>query len=430
MFDFVYAHLLGILLGIVSGCIPGVGNFVLMLLVFPFLSSFDVTQLLVFYATMASISQYIGSIPATLYGIPGESSSYPVVSESKRLKSTTQVSNAISGSAIGSFFGSIIVVGIVWYFSSYAEAVKYFFSTHLVVALLLMVLVVMLFTVENAWYVNLLLILTGFALGLPGQNAFTNTSILTFDNIYMYAGLPLEIIVICLFAVPQILSHWHMHNKNVSSKIYTTAKIYFLHPISTAWSTVIGFFGGLIPGLTTVVSSMAAYQISCWRTKDPVKRIVASETANNAGAFSQLLPLLLFGVPIIGSEAILLFLMEQKGYSVSSSFFTELIEVISYNLLIANCIGLLLAWPLSQHVNVFYKINLKVMFTVILFLLFVITLYTGYTKYSTLFYLACFLVLAPIGALIKNINTLPLVFAFAIHDKLFEGLFRLTQLLS
>ena len=33
-----------------------------------------------------------------------------------------------------------------------------------------------------------------------------------------------------------------------------------------------------------------------------------------------------------------------------------------------------------------------------------------------------------IGVLVRNVDTLPLVFAFLIHDKLIDGLFRLHQL--
>ncbi len=55
-------HLVGVGLGLISGLIPGVGNFVLMLLIWPFLSVFGIAELLIMYASMAAISQYIGSI--------------------------------------------------------------------------------------------------------------------------------------------------------------------------------------------------------------------------------------------------------------------------------------------------------------------------------------------------------------------------------
>ena len=49
----IEATVIGILLGIFSGLIPGVGNFVLMLLVWPFLGKFGIVELLMLYTAMA-----------------------------------------------------------------------------------------------------------------------------------------------------------------------------------------------------------------------------------------------------------------------------------------------------------------------------------------------------------------------------------------
>lgn len=424
------AVLIGIILGIVSGLIPGVGNFVLMLLVFPFLGKFGVYELLVLYAAMAAISQYIGSIPATLYGIPGESSSYPTVIESSKLHSVDTVSNAISGSAFGSFFGSILVLGLCYWLSDYANFVSYFYNTKLIVALLIVVSLAVCATGGNGWLINTVLLFSGFALGAIGYNAHYSTPVLTFGNMYLFAGLPLEVVLICLFAIPQIMQNFHLIDvKFQNTPMYNATKIYIVNPIQTLFYTTVGFFGGLVPGLTTVFSSIAAYKISTWFTRDPVKRIVASETANNAGAFSMLLPLLLFGVPLIGSEALLLSLIEQRGFIISSIDFGELMSTISVNIVIVNLIGLLLAWPLSKQVKHFYQLNLKIVFSVVLILLFAVVVYSGYINYSTVYYLAVFAVMAPVGYALRNVNTLPLVFAFIIHDKLFDGIMRVTQLL-
>ena len=66
---------LGIVLGVLSGLIPGVGKFILILMIWPLLGDFSVIELLMMYVSMSAISQYIGSLPAIVYGIPGEGSS-------------------------------------------------------------------------------------------------------------------------------------------------------------------------------------------------------------------------------------------------------------------------------------------------------------------------------------------------------------------
>lgn len=422
-------HLLGISLGLISGLIPGVGNLVLMLLLWPFLTSFGIVELLIIYASMAAISQYIGSIPAIVYGIPGESSSYPAVAESRNLTSMQQVSNAISGSAFGSAVGSLVVVGLCYTFVEYTDLIKHFYSTKVLVGLLLLVTLSMIFTVNNRWFVNAILIATGLGLGMIGYNSYLNVNIATFDNMYLYAGLPMPVVLICLFAIPQMMHHWNTEVEQGLAKTYRVSRVYILNPIALGASTLIGFFGGLVPGLTTVFSSTAAYNASMMFTKDPVKRIVVSETANNAGAFSMLLPLLIFGVPLIGSEAILLFLMEQKGFNLVQFNFSDFLPELALGLVLVNAVGFCIAWPLSKIVPFFYQFNMKIVIGVLLLALLGVTFYTGIMNYSLAYYLVCFAVLAPIGVLLRNVDTLPLVFAFIIHNKLIDGLFRLGQLM-
>ena len=422
-------HLVGVGLGLISGLIPGVGNFVLMLLAWPFLTVFGIVELLIMYASMAAISQYIGSIPAIVYGIPGESSSYPAVAESRNLKTIPQVSNAISGSAFGSAVGSLVVVGLCYAFVEYTPLIKYFYNTYVLVGLLLAVTLAMIVTCGNRWYVNALYIVSGLGLGIIGYNSYLNINIATFDNIHLYAGLPMPVVLICLFAIPQMLHHWDADIAKTKAKAYELGRVYILNPLALLASTAIGFFGGLIPGLTTVFSSTAAYNASMLVTKDPVNRIVVSETANNAGAFSMLLPLLIFGVPLIGSEAILLFLMEQKGFNLVQFEFSDFLPELALGLVLVNFIGFMIAWPLSKMVPVFYNFNLKILISLLIIALFGVTLYTGLMNYSMLYYLICFAVLAPIGMLLRNTDTLPLVFAFIIHNKLIDGVFRLNQLL-
>jgi len=418
----------GVGLGLVSGLIPGVGNFVLMLLIWPFLSVFGIVELLIMYASMAAISQYIGSIPAIVYGIPGESSSYPAVAESRNLTTVQQVSQAISGSAFGSVVGSLTVVGLCYAFVEYTDLIKHFYNTKILVGLLLLVTLVMIVTVNNRWWVNFMLILSGIGLGMIGYNSYLNINFVTFGNMHLYAGLPMPVVLICLFAIPQMMHHWNTEITRSINKTYEIGRLYILNPIALLGSTIIGFFGGLIPGLTTVFSSTAAYNASVLFTKDPVKRIVVSETANNAGAFSMLLPLLIFGVPLIGSEAILLFLMEQKGFNLVQFKFSEVLPELALGLVLVNLVGFMMAWPLSKIVPSFYRFNIKIIISLLIIALFFVTLYTGYMNYSTAYYLVCFAILAPMGVLLRNVDTLPLVFAFIIHNKLVDGLFRLYQL--
>lgn len=420
--------LLGCFLGVISGLLPGVGNFLLLLIATPFLLGFDPISLIICYVALVSISQYIGSVPAVLYGVPGEASSFPAVVESKRLHDADQVSEAISGAAFGSFIGGLTVALCCYFLLEYIELIKYFFSTKLFVAIIVFALIIVCFVSGKNLILNFCLVGFGLLLGLIGFNSFINKSFLTFDSPHLYGGLPFLLVSIFLYALPQLYQNFDSKRNNF---INDTAglKVYIPNILTSALNSILGFVGGLFPGLTTILSSYLAYFVSKFFTNDPVKHIVSSETANNSGAFSQLLPLLLFGIPLLSSEAYLLTLLEIKGFDVLDVSFSSLFMTISYSFILINFIGLMLAWPLAKQVSLIYSFDFKIIFVFLGYLLVFISFYIGYLNNSIYFYILTMLGLLPLTLLLRNINTMPLIFAFLLHDTLFESVVRLTKLI-
>ena len=417
--------LFGSLLGLISGLLPGVGNFVLLLIATPILLTMNPTDILITYTALVSISQYIGSVPATMFGIAGESSSFPAVIEAKKLKSM----DAISGAAIGSFYGSFIVVALCFMFAPYLDNIKYLFSTKLYVIVLSTSLILVCLVSKQSIVTNVLLVIFGLFLGSIGYNTTFSTPFLTFDNIYLYSGLPFIVVSIMLFAVPQLLQNTKIKDSSDFFNIPNKFKIHRLNILTSTVYSFIGFITGLVPGLTTVLSSYTAYFVSTVITNNPIKRIVAAETANNSGAFSQLLPMLLFSIPILSSEAYLLNLLDIKGFNPNYLEVSTLITTICISLIAINLIGVLLAWPMAKYIGYLYAITMSTIMYLLLLLLLLIVVYLGYKHNSLNFYLLSCIGLLPITYLLRNIDTTPLVFAFLIQDPLLDNLLRLPALL-
>ena len=106
----IYFVLFGIICGTFAGLVPGVGVFVTLAITYPFIILFEMYEIILFYVALASTTQYIGSVPAILFGVPGESSSLPAVKEGAILQKQGLGNYAISSSAIGSLVGSILVI--------------------------------------------------------------------------------------------------------------------------------------------------------------------------------------------------------------------------------------------------------------------------------------------------------------------------------
>lgn len=421
--------LIGISAGFVSGFIPGIGNFAALLVIFPYLYTLDPVQVLVLYVALTTISQYIGSIPAISYGIPGESSSIPAVIESKNLKNSKQTYQAIVQSAIGSTFGGLIVLGCTWLFVDHLMLLMNFFDTKMQLFLYVFMFVVMTVIVKsNSFVANVLMIGVGLGLGMIGYNKWLQTSILTFDQPQLYGGIPFVIVMIVLLGIPEIIKNFDV-KQEYKPLVKEKIKIKF-DLASSIWYSVVGFIGGLAPGMTTTMSSQMAYLISKFKSKNPIDRITASETANNAGAFSQLIPLMLLGIPLIGSEALVLNVMEAKGFNLGLVSFPEIFQTVSIALVVINAIGLILAWPLAKHISKLFMINLKIVYAVIFVALISVVAWVGYSNYQLGFYMLVFVALLPIAVMLRRFDTMPLVFAFLVHDRIFELIFRSIHLFA
>lgn len=422
--------LLGCAMGLFAGLMPGLGYSTTLLLAFPLLLNMSILELLIIYSSVVTISIYVGSIPATLYGIPGDTASMPAVYESRNLKSEKQVSKAISGAAFGGFFGSVSVAIFCLLMVNYLDAIKYFYSTPLFLALLTFASFLIIWNSGNKLSVSFLLFIVGFVLGLVGYNKHLDMPILVFSD-HMYGGLPMGVVLVTLFAVPNIAFYFHYfksNKKDTNNESYSIWSVYFLNPIKSTFFSIVGFITGMVPGLTTIMASMVSYNIMSYFTKDPVKRIVASEVGNNAGAFSCLLPLLIFGVPITASEALLLFFLEQNGFSNSAVQIGPLMNDLVTNFLLINLIGLVLAWPLSNLVKYFYKIDLRYVFGIVLVAIFMTVMYTAWDNHSVWYYLILLVILTPIGIALRNFQMLPLIFAYLISNKYLASLIIFKQL--
>lgn len=427
MIDLISPLTLGIISGLVSGFIPGVGNFATLLILLPILYQFDPIQILVLYVALTTISQYIGSIPAIAYGVPGESSSMPAVIESKNLKNSSEVYQSIVQSAIGSTFGGLIVLFLTWISIDYIMLTIKFFDTKVQLFLYYFILILMTFIIKsNKWYINLMLIGIGMSLGMIGYNKWLQSSVFTFGIKELYGGIPLVIVMIGLLGIPEILKNFNI-KKYYKPLVDQKIKIQF-NLLSSIWYSVIGLIGGLAPGLTTIMSSQLAYLYSKMKKVSPIESITASETANNAGAFSQLIPLILLGIPLVGSEALVLNLIEAKGYFLGITNFEDTFKILAICLLIINAVGLILAWPLARKITKLFDVNMSLIYTMIIVTFIAVIIWIGIDNYQLSFYIITFLLILPFSFILKKYNTMPLIFGFLIQDRVFELTFRSVHL--
>ena len=444
--ELLYFLLGGIMVGTISGLLPGIGNTIMMLAFFPFLMGQDPINIIVFYIALLSTGQYTGSVSSTVLAVPGEMSSLPAVKEGHRLFVEGKGALAISGAALGSWFGSMFCVLFVFLVMGYLSDAFFLYSTKFQAGVLAFVCLILIFTGSNRWYINLLLGGIGYDLGMVGTHSVVeHVTWGTFGIPELTQGLPLFPILLATYVIPEIITSYKLqahkiHPGNFQSSnvpLLTHFRTLFQNFFSVIRGSVIGFFAGLIPFLTTIIASNLSYSIEVWIQKRKKKyqvgnlpSLISAETANNAAALSSLLPLLLIGIPITSSEAVLSEILNISGHFFDPENFGELFYIIALCLVGINTIALLVAWPFVRFFNIFYLIKPKILYSGIGMLLIFLMWHVSSFTNNEIYYFLVLGGLLPLGYIFRKYNTIPLIFVFMMQNGLETNYFRLPYLIE
>jgi len=419
----------GIISGIFAGLLPGFATLTTLLTLYPLIIKWNVFDVVLFYATLCATSQYMGSIAALYLNIPGESSSIFAVKEASNLRKSGQLNRALYLTAIGSTIGAILGIGITLVFLDILEPfITYFFTTKVKIMLFILVFISFIFISNNKWYTSILLFLLGFALNLPGISTYGDVRwTLGFKD--LENGLPNFPVMLGLYVIPLLYQELWKLKVNYNSIVYE--KVTWIPSIAQVWimirSSCIGFIGGLVPSLTTIIASKLAYSYeSLKKNSTSLSRVIAAETANNSAALSMLLPLLLLGIPILVSEAVILDIVEKKGFVfnwtniVESGFYLKL----CISLLFVNILCVFISYFSTSYLIKIYQIPSKILCGILVAVLSYIC-YSISVEYNVVSYhLSVLLVLLPFGFMLRKLDLLPLLTAFLLGTQIEDNFIR------
>tara|TARA_B100000579_G_scaffold191398_1_gene156364 strand:+ start:3326 stop:4651 length:1326 start_codon:yes stop_codon:yes gene_type:complete len=426
----------GLFAGTITGIVPGAGVMVAMIIATPLLMHFDIIQLLLFYMSLASMVQFTGTIPAVYLGVPGETNSLPAVIEGTKFNKRKMAKLAIGICAVGSVLGSLVAVAITYgLLSVLVEHMTVFFSnaTKFYLYLFIIAFCLLVYNKKNI-LVNLSLCAVGFMLSVPGESDISPDFRYTFGIEDLQFGIPLIPVLIGFLIVPTIAKMISSSNPNVFLPNvdigFCKVVKYFKNKCipSSLRGSVIGYLCGFVPGVSTVLSTNASYSFEKkLHPNNPGKLLVSSETANNSGQFASMLPLLLIGIPITGSEIVLYSMLVDAGWSpfqfdnVSNNADMIFRQIVPW-FVVANIVGLVIAWPLAKKVLNVFANSKKYMIVILGIGMLILNTYLGILDYRVWLYTSCLLVFSCIGLLIKKYETVPLIFMFILGNDM-EGVF-------
>jgi len=434
----IFSSLFGLIAGIIAGTLPGLGILATVLCSIPILTEFTATQILTFYISLIISSQYFGSVMATFFGVPGEITSLPATAAGYPFQKKNKAILAILIAAIGSLFATIFTVIFLNANMQWIQKQTWVFSNKVQLAFCCLVIFYLIFS-DKKYLQNVTLIFFGLVLGTIGNIHYEPRYNYTLGISSLSLGIDKNFIILMCFVVPQLF----LHTKN--NKIHNTShpqykKSFLLYHVDAlclwfklkrSWlrGSIMGCVSGLLPSVGTSMSSNFSYTLEKSFTKRKSLHLMSAESANNSAMITSLVPLILFGLPIVASEAVILTLMNSKGLPVGLNWFmstehniSKLQILIIFSLAIS-CVSYVLATnfaftlaKLAMRVPVWFQ---KYAIPCLLFFIF---LYMSHRDSNMPGSLTTIAIATPlmVYAIRNKINTLPLIFAMLLAQTTFE----------
>lgn len=344
----------GVFLGLLIGIFPGLGGIAGLSLLLPFLYGMDPISALAMLIGLVAVIPTSDTFTSVLMGIPGSSGSQATVLDGFPLSKKGQAARALSAAFASSLFGGLFGAIILTLFVLIARPVILAFGSAELFMLTLLGLSMVGVLAGNSLVKGLSACGLGLCLGSLGGAPATGEYRMVFDNGYLMDGIPLVVVGLGIFALPEIIDLLRQ-NRSISEASelgrgwFEGVKDVVKNKWLATRCAAIGCVVGALPGLGGSVVDWISYGHAVQTSKDTenfgkgdIRGVIAPESSNNAKEGGGLIPTLLFGIPGSGSMAVFLGGMVLIGLEPGPAMITTDLDVtytIVWSLALANVIG-------------------------------------------------------------------------------------------
>ena len=318
---------IGVLLGTLVGVLPGIGPIGSMALLLGATYSLPPSTALIMFSGIYYGSMYGGSTTSILINIPGEASSVVTAIDGNQMAKKGRAGAALTLAAVGSFIaGSIGLVLLSFLAPILAEAALKFGPTEYF-AIAVFGLLILAQLSGQGFVKSLIMVGLGLAVGTVGLDNVTGLPRFSFGSVDLQRGIDFVPVAMGLFGIAEVLQV--AEHKIVQNKEIIEVKLRELMPnrmewVRSGWPIVrgsfLGFFVGLIPGPSAVISTFLSYTMERKLSKyqkefghGAPEGVAGPEAANNSAAAGAFVPLLSLGIPFAPPTALLLSAMMIHG---------------------------------------------------------------------------------------------------------------------
>jgi TctA family transporter len=314
--------MLGCIMGLVLGIIPGIGGLAGTAMLLPFTFAMDPYSAFALLLGLGATTATGDPIPAILFGVPGGAASAATVLDGFPMAKRGEAGRALSAAYMSSLMGGIFGAALLAVSIPILRPVMLYLGSPELLAFSVLGISMVAVLSGNAPLRGVAAGCLGVMIAMIGSDPQTGTLRWTMDSLYLWDGLPITPVLLGLFALPELCDlliarttiSKEIDKKNIYKGQWQGVKDCFENWWLIMRCSWIGGGIGSIPGISASVVDWLAYghalktEKGAAQTfgKGDVRGVIASESSNNAKEGGALVPTVAFGVPGSATMAILL----------------------------------------------------------------------------------------------------------------------------
>lgn len=393
--------LLGAVLGLLVGAMPGIGSLAGCALLLPLTYKFNPTAAIIMLGALYYSNMYGGSFSAILLNIPGDSPAVMTTLDGYPMAKKGQPGQALLTANLSSCIGGTIGMIILTFMGPLLADIGLKFGPAEMAALMIMAMTSIGWLLGDNPIPSTISTLMGFVLASIGMDTLSGSPRYNFGNMYLLGGIPFVAFVIGSVGFSQVISLMMERYKSVEmpkDKLTLKGSLLSKHQVKRILPPAIrsgfaGTFIGVLPGSGATTASFLGYAMQKgFKSEEPlgtgaVEGIAACEAANNAAAAGSFGPLLALGIPGSGTGAVLLGGLMMWGLNPGPLLFTNNADFawgLIASLFIANVVALAIALAIIPSLVKILAVPVKYMVPIITVVCFVGAYSTSNSMYGVI----------------------------------------------
>ena len=355
--------LLGTVLGIFVGALPGISGSTTIALLLPMTITMGPIPAICFLGAIYCAANFGGSITAILVNAPGDPSASATALEGYKMAEKGQAGLALGMSAISSAIGGIFSVVVLIFAAPMLAKAAYSFGPPEYFALALFGLSMCAAIGGDSALKNLMAAALGVLIATVGMDLTTGVERYAFGVSELSDGIGFVPVLIGLFAMGEMLDQAVRRAEKAKIMSLDAARVPGWAEMKKCnraiWlGSVIGTFIGALPALGATTAALIGYNETRRWSKHKhefghgsIEGVAGPEAANNAAVGGSMVPTLALGIPGSATTAIILAGLIVQGVRPGPHLFTEqptLLYAVFASMLAANLFYLVMGLSMAR----------------------------------------------------------------------------------